>query len=331
VVGAAAPAAARQADGTLGLIQTPNNGLPALVQASGTFSVELLAPATLSLVGAAGEFPLGEASWTTTPGGRVRGACRAPAQVPAGAYALRATGTEGETADENVRAVYIIDPPGDYYAVAHVSDTHIGRVKQGVSVTPTVERVFAEVNASGAAFALVTGDVTDNGEPAQFVEFLRALDTCTLPTFVCVGNHDRAGLWYERFFGPLDYAFTFGPDGYLVFDTKDFVTAPDLGPQPGDLEVLRRQLKPSRYTIGASHRYESAQGMRSQLSLFVDNPLDLLLFGHWHRENSEEQKAVPWGTTRISVVPAALDGHYRIIDITAAGPRLRPFSTVTAP
>jgi hypothetical protein len=119
--------------------------------------------------------------------------------------------------------------------------------------------------------------------------------------------------------------FWFGKDGFLSYDTKDYSSASELGPQDGLLEVYRRAIKPARWSVGLTHRYEPMQGIRSQLVLFVDDPLDFLLFGHWHRENTAEQRAVPWGTTPITVVPAAINGRYRLIDVTERGLRPRPF------
>jgi hypothetical protein len=136
-----------------------------------------------------------------------------------------------------------------------------------------------------------------------------------MPTFVCPGNHDRLALNYENFFGPVAYTFTYGPDGYLSFDTKDFMIADSIGGQDADLQRMRREIKASRWSIGISHRYDPSMGMRAQLALFVDDPLDFLLFGHWHRENTEDQIRVPWNTTRISVVPAAINGEMRLIDV----------------
>jgi hypothetical protein len=118
-------------------------------------------------------------------------------------------------------------------------------------------------------------------------------------------------------FGPTVYAFDYGPDGYLVFDTKDYLTADALGPQVGDLQRLRRAIKPARWSIGVSHRYWTDMSMRSQLVLFVDDPLDGFVFGHFHR--GLEQDRVPWGTTPIIATPAAVDGAWRLILVTQTG------------
>jgi predicted phosphodiesterase len=319
----AGPVSARDAEGRLALIRAPHNGMPVILTAGQSFEAVLEEEAALSLVGAQATHPL-EAKWSALPGQLHRAHCTVPALAP-GAYALQAA-TASRT-DSNVRAVFIREDFPEYYVLAHVSDTHVGSERNIPSYPETNQAVFAAVSASEAALCLVTGDVTDGGEVAQFQQFLQVLDTCTLPTFVVPGNHDRQALNYEAYFTPHAYSFTFGHDGYLGFDSKDFITADSLGPQDGLLQRLRRELKPSRWTIGFSHRYESNQGMRSQLALFVDDPLDFLVFGHWHRENSAEQQVVPWGTTRITVVPAAIDGAYRLIDVTQGkGLVPRPFA-----
>jgi len=79
--------------------------------------------------------------------------------------------------------------------------------------------------------------------------------------------------------------------------------------------VFRRRLIASRWTIGFTHRYEPDMGLRSQTILFVDDPLDILLFGHKHRENRKDERVVPWGTTPIVITPAAIDGALRLVEV----------------
>ncbi len=320
---AAAGIEARENDGTLGLIQTPNNGVPAIVFAGKTFDAVLTARAELKLAAADKEYPV-TAEFAPLPGGRYRATCSLPPDAPAGTYSLLAT-ADGKS-DRNDRAVFVRAESPEYYVIGHLSDTHVGR--EGLDAA--ARGVLDALNQSEAAFVIVTGDLTDHGEPEQYRAFLGILDTCKLPTFVCPGNHDRKADNYEQFFGPLTYMFTFGPDGYLAFDTMDYAIADDLGPQNGLLEIYRRALKPCRWSVGLTHRYDPAMGMRSQLILFIDNPLDFLLFGHWHRENTQEEKTVPWGGTRISVVPAALDGQFRLLDMTARGLLPRPVQKIEA-
>jgi hypothetical protein len=304
---------ARQADGTLGLIQTPNNGIPALVLQGGNFEAVCGAEASLTLRRGESTLPL-EVTWTPFGETRFRGEARVPQDAAPGEYVLEAVA--GEQRDTMPRAVYVYETMPDYYVIAHVSDTHVGSGRHPRSSEEIVAEVFNAVNESEAHIALITGDLTDGGTPEQFQAYLRLMDTLKIPSFVCPGNHDRLDLNYENFFGPVAYTFRFGPDGYLSFDSKDYIVADSIGNHDEELQVLRREIKDSRWSIGFSHRYEASMGMRSQLTLFVDDPLHYLLFGHWHRENTAEQQHVPWGTTRMTVVPAAINGVLRFIDVT---------------
>lgn len=304
---------ARDESGALALILTPNNGVPAIIIPGGSFDARLRRQASLKLLSEDTAFDL-DAAWRDCPDGTVAATVRIPDEVSPGPYTLEAAADA--QADWNVRAVYVFAAFPSEYRIAHVTDTHAGRKDSPVPAKAAMKAVFAAVNRENPALTLVTGDLTHDGTPEQFLEFLEALDQCQSPTFVCPGNHDRTGLTYENVFGPLTYAFRFGEDGFLGFDTKDFRIADEIGVQDGELEVLRRALKPSRWSIGFTHRYDPGMGMRAQLILFVDNPLDRLLFGHYHRTAKEDEDKVPWGTTAITMTPAALDGAFRMLSVS---------------
>ncbi len=317
---------AREADGTLGLLITPNNGVP-VITAGEDFSVLTRAESALALVGEAGQRYALKVEWSFMVGEKVQGRVSLPANCPGGVYALEATA--GTVTDRNARSVWVVASYPPQYRIAHVSDTHIGKEREGHLPSVVVnEQIRDAVNASAASFVLITGDLTEQGEGQQFQEFITVLDGYTKPTFVTPGNHDRKDLNYEAYFGPLQYRFDFGEDAYLAFDTKDMMTADSLGAQDGFLQLERRAMKAARWSIGFSHRYEPVMGMRSQMALFIDNPLHYLLFGHWHQENTAEQKTVPWGTTIISVVPAAVNGAWRPIDVGVQGLLFHPVESV---
>ena len=315
---------ARNEDGTLGLIRTPNNGIPVIITNTDVFEAVLEEEARLSLVGPAGRFDL-ETTWTPHPGALMLGQCQLKDTPPSGAYTLHAV-TAGRT-DANVRSVYVLDAFPEAYLVAHITDTHIGTTRHPRADVDIVQDVIEAVNTSEAAFVLVTGDVTENGTPEQFRRFMEVLDTCRLPTYVIPGNHDRKDSNYQDFFGPMVYAFSFGQDGYLGFDTKDFLIADEMGLQDGRLHYLRRTIRASRWSIGFTHRYDVTMGMRAQLTLFVDDPLDYLLYGHYHRE-AGDQDGIPWGGTHAIMTPAAINGTLRFVGVDANG--MRAQAVVTA-
>lgn len=320
--------AAREADGTLGLIRYPHNGRPVMITPTGTFEAILQEEAHLTLSGAGGTTDL-EVAWSPLPGGLKHGLCRATAPLSPGAHALHAK-TEGG-GDTNIRSVYVLEAFPENYRVAHITDLHIGRDPGADRDSGTVREAIETVNTADAAFVLITGDVTDQGEPAQFASFLELLDRCSAPTYVVVGNHDRKDNHYQAFFGPSTYTFTFGSDGYLAFDTKDFLIADEMDGQNGLLHLYRRQLRASRWSIGFTHRYDVSMGMRAQLSLFVDDPLDYLVYGHYHREPGEGD-GIPWGNTRHIMTPAAVDGKMRFLLVDAEGVKaLETISSASEP
>ena len=320
----AAAAAARQPDGTLAIIQTPNNGIPAIVIPGGVFDAVLTQRADLKLAGKE-PAPAVTIEWTNLPGGRARAHCTVAADAVPGAYALEAAG-----GDRNERAVFVVAEMPDTYLVAHLTDTHVGSIRETRPAADIFRDAMKAANDAQPAFVIVTGDLTDDGEMEQFREFLDILDTCAAPTFVCPGNHDRKGLNYETVFGPTTYMFRFGPDGYLSFDTKDFIPADELLGQDGDLEVYRRAIRSARWSIGLTHRIEPTMGMRCPIALFVDDPLDHVIFGHWHRANTESEKTVPWGNTRMTVTPATADGFIRLFEISGKGIKAREPQRVVA-
>ena len=318
---------ARNADGTLGLIRVPNDGFPATVLPGQQFDAVLLQEATLSIETPAGEVPL-QATWKQRPGGRVAGKVSIPDSVAPGLYTLKAV--SATSTDVSVRSVWVTPNIPRSYVLAHITDTHIGSGRHKRTSEEIFTDVIAALNKSEATCVVVTGDVTENGAFEQYQHLVQLLNTITLPTFVCAGNHDRDGLNYEAFFEPHVYSFRVGEDAYLSYDTKDFAVAPGIGEQDTELEIQRRAIKSARWSIGLSHRYETSQGMRSQLILFVDNPLDYLIFGHWHRENRPNEQEGPWGTTPYTVTPAAVNGSMRLFDIGPGGIEKRPFEKVAA-
>lgn len=322
-------ASARDAAGLLDTIIMPNEGAPAIVQAGMPFDAILTSKCRVSLRAGTAEIPLA-AAWSTLPGERYTARCTVPDSTAPGVYAIAVA---GEGADDSaVRAVWIVDEFPETYTIAHLTDTHIGSDRHSRASTDIFRELIQHVNSSDAAFAVITGDLTEGGEAAQFQQFLEVLNTCTKPTYVCSGNHDRQGLHYEEAFGPPTYWFTFGAgdheDGYLVFDTKDFVVAGELDGQDALLQRYRRAIMPCRWRIGLTHRYELDMGMRSQLTLFVDDPLDYLIYGHWHRENSSNEEAMPWPDIRATVTPAAINGSMRMFTI---GPAVEGAGIVPGP
>ena len=311
----ATPVFARDGDGALDLLITPNNGQPAILRAGDTFTLLTRRLTEIRIESAEEQIPLAT-TWTQIPGERFRGICSVPASVSAATYALVAT--SGGMSDRIDRAVYVVDTFPPSYAFAHLADPRIGSSLHWSSSSEILESLVASSAKAGAAFILLTGDLTESGTTEQFRDLLAALDTSAIPTLLSPGTRDRGAGQYETFFGPPTYAASFGRDAYLSVDTSRIV--PDSNPHAGHarLQMLRREIKPARWALGFTHRYADTMDMRSQLILFVDNPLDGLLAGDTATDGGG-QSDWTWNTTTIVRTPPAIDGAYRIVDVSSSG------------
>jgi len=310
-----ASAWARDPDGALALIRTPSNTAPALVRPGDTFDVTLRREARLRLVAGERTFDL-PATWIPGLGDTVHGTCRVPADVPPGMYALETASAEGD--DATPRAVHVVSEFPATYTVAHLADPRIGAHDHARSAEAIFRDVLEAVNASDAHFAIISGALTEHGEPGEFRAFLDAIDTCAVPTFVCPTG--RAGLSCERAFGARSFAFSFGEDGYLAFDVDATGMLGALGRQAADLQRLRRRIKPARWSIGFTHRIDPRMALRNQIALFIDNPLDCVLTA---AAGDEPPDRVAWGTTRLAATPASANGSMRLFDVAPQGIRPR--------
>ncbi len=310
----AGTAAARDADGRLGLIQTPNNTLPAIVAPGGSFEATLTCQAEITLAGTDGSSVAVPAQWSELPGGLVKASCTVPAGVAPGLYTLEAKTADGT--DSNGRAVAVVADTLEYYLAAHLSAPAVAA--DGTAMAQTI----SAVNESGAAFCLITGDLTQDGTPEQFRAFLQTIDNCTVPTFICPGPRDRVGGVYESFIGQAAYFFSFGGDGYIGFDTADACAANGLAAQDGELYVYRRAIRSCRWSVGFTYRCDESMAMRTQLTLFADDPLDYIFCG---RATDDKAASTAWGTA-LTITPA---GYARFIEVSARGVRAREPQRIT--
>jgi 3',5'-cyclic AMP phosphodiesterase CpdA len=92
--------------------------------------------------------------------------------------------------------------------LAHLSDIHFGGENVG-AVEAAVERLGAETVDA----VIVSGDLTQFGETAEFTAAAAWLERLPRPLLVVPGNHDAPYLaWFERFFAPFArYEAAIGP------------------------------------------------------------------------------------------------------------------------
>ncbi|WP_062430518.1 metallophosphoesterase [Herbidospora daliensis] len=105
--------------------------------------------------------------------------------------------------------------------VAHVSDTHIDG---GPRATERAERVMRHVDGLAVDAVIATGDIADNGAPAEY-ELARKILTTRHPTLICPGNHDSRGPFREVLLGsagtdPVNQVMSVGSFSIVLVDSS---------------------------------------------------------------------------------------------------------------
>lgn len=148
----------------------------------------------------------------------------------------------------------------DPFLVAQLSDPHIGADWIAPDPAALLAAAVAAVGRVGPDVVIVSGDLVDNAEDAEYEQLQRALEPLDAPVHVLPGNHDDRDALH-RHFGvpgeggePVQYAVDLGPLRLVVLDS----TAP--GHEHGELDEgrlawLDRELAgaPERPTLIAMH------------------------------------------------------------------------------
>lgn len=304
--GIAAAASARNADGTLGAIATPNDGQPAFTTPGGAFTVTARAETNLSIERDGLRIDL-ETAWSTDAGHAVA-ACTLPADAPPGLYAIEARQGD-DLIDRTPRAVHVREAgESAAYVFRCVANPRVG--SDGAA---WAESLAALSNQPGA-FILITGNLTATGADAEFSALLAALGACGKPTVVCPGPNDGAA--FGRYFAGGPQGFAYGRDGFLILDGRWTAAAVDAFNDPGAAHVLRRSFKPGRWTVAALGAGIDALGMRAQLDLFADDPVDALLLPGGA---DGAEPFFPWGATEVIALPSGERGPVHTVRANPSG------------
>lgn len=170
------------------------------------------------------------------------------------------------------------------FGVALLADFHIDLS----DIKTAVKRINQR---DDVAFALILGDMTDQGLAVEFEWACKALADLEVPRFYVIGNHDGISFGKEIFwknFAPFDYAFTYKDVKFIQYNDNayEFPGAPDYdflakeaAVQPG--ETRRKTLGVSHVSpVVDVHTEEEAAKLRQFL---FDHNFNLTLHGHDHQ------------------------------------------------
>ena len=263
-------AIARTPDQTLGALTLPNNARPAMVHAGAVFQAEAQQRGELRLVGESTQYPLAP-DWEDVPGGGVRAVVAVPAEASTGVYTLE--WTQGDEADRNARAVYVLESPAQpepfsqQYTFACVAIPNADS-----NAAANAADMANAINGTQAQFAIAFVGAPED----RFRDVLTVLDLCAMPTIVVT---DAPAPVCARWFGASTFSFQYGPDAFLVPAGGRAGLGDGLGPMAGKIERLRQDCKTARWAVGLFAAPSATMSMRNEITLFVDDTLHACIYG----------------------------------------------------
>lgn len=225
---------------------------------------------------------------------------------------------------------------------------HVAAMADIQKALPTVDEVFAEINAvPEARFVVGMGDITERAEDAEYELFDRQLAYLRIPFYTTLGNHE---LWEspDKFFtryGRGSFQFEFKGVAFTFADSGDAAIDPLVDEQIVDwLQKARAQtsvflthmppIDPVGVRYGSFRHTRDGQRLLSQL---VDNQVDLTLYGHIHTFVQYENGGIPafisGGGGAQPMKGDGIDRHFLVVhfDATKTAPATLRESLVGAP
>ena len=143
------------------------------------------------------------------------------------------------------------------------------------------------------AFAIVAGDLTENGLLQEFIYFHNAMSRLRIPYIAVIGNHDylaNGEIVYEQMYGPFNFTFEFNNTRFVVFDnnTIESEKEPDLVWVAGQLQNDGKY----DHVIPVAHVPPYDVQMEKYKNRFhellVRNDINLSVHGHRHEYSLEK-------------------------------------------
>jgi len=163
----------------------------------------------------------------------------------------------------------------------HLTDTHMNAAgKQDglfskVHMADNVRKVFKHAKESGVkpAFVLITGDLSHEGDSADYAYIRTVLDECSeligAPVHVVLGNHDHRGPFREGYLmessSEEPYFYSFMYDGLRLIGLNTQIPGSHSGElderQLGWLEAQLKEPAPRGTIVGIHHPVLAIEGM----------------------------------------------------------------------
>lgn len=200
-------------------------------------------------------------------------------------YEARLDKAYHNTTEKNLALIRASDSDDRTFKVALLSDPHYHFRK--------LDQAIAHINAQGDyKFAIVAGDLSENGLKQEFVYFYESMTRLKIPYITVIGNHDylsNGETIYGQMFGHNNYSFVVNNVKFVMFDN----TTVESSREP-DMQWLASTLKNDSgcdYVIPVSHIPPYDQQMKNHSQRFhellAQNDIRLSVHGHRHDFSKE--------------------------------------------
>lgn len=198
------------------------------------------------------------------------------------------------------------------------SDLHF---EPGVFVRDTpeyLETILARAEAANCDMIIHVGDFQHNVRAASSKKLLKIYDSCRIPTYGCLGNHDQDGTTWKE----TCEAYRM-PDGHYSFDRGGFrfvVLDPNYSLMPDGKVVHHEKRNYGDNPAGARINYIPPEQLEWLRDRVVGSPLPCVILSHQSFERPESGRGVINGDAvravfaeanarRPGTVRLALNGH----------------------
>lgn len=214
------------------------------------------------------------------------------------------------TTEKNMARINAIDAgDGKPFKVALLADPHYHFSK--------LEDAIRRINSDpDYAFAIVAGDLTENGLLQEFVFFHDIMAGLNIPYLTVIGNHDylsNGEMVYAEMYGPYNYTFEFNNTRFVLFDNNTIESE-----KQADLDWFAKQLVNDGgydHVIPIAHippyDVQMAENRDPYHRLLIGNQIPLSIHGHRHDFSKEDVSG---------------DGIYYV---TVSSPQKRTFTELT--
>lgn len=201
--------------------------------------------------------------------------------------------------------------------------------------------VYARMNEEpGLRFALIVGDLTEQGEEAELVRFEKELRALRMPLFATLGNHElgRGGgrPEYYKWFGRGSWSFVWKGARFTFLDSASATITDDtldwlggwLADGRAQAHVVGMHIPPLDPIGARSGSFASRHEADNLLARLAEGGVDLTVYGHVHSYYAFSNAGIPaFITGGGGAIPERMDGigrHFLVFEIDPVTQRIAP-------